>query len=74
MRAAGGRVAQLIKTPVLMSQPVTPGRERGREREDGREGGVERELPGWSWAAPNKPSRQQTSHPANPPGHMSDKP
>lgn len=32
MRAAGGRVAQLIKTPVLMSQPVTPGREQERER------------------------------------------
>lgn len=33
MRAAGGRVAQLIKTPVLMSQPVTPGGERDTQRE-----------------------------------------
>lgn len=57
MRAAGGRVAQLIKMPVLMSQPVTPGserergggvRERGWEtgRQRGRERMRERELPG----------------------------
>lgn len=68
LRAAGGRVAQLIKTPVLMSQPVTPGRERQQEK------GKARELPGSSWVAPNQPSRQQSNHPANPPRHMSDKP
>jgi len=32
LRAAGGRLAELIKTPVLMSQPVTPGRERETQR------------------------------------------
>ena len=65
LRAAGGRVAQLIKTPVLMSQPVTPGRVRetgrGRERERG--------LPGWSSAAPQpaiKTANPASSQPTRP--------
>lgn len=63
MRAAGGRVAQLIKMPVLMSQPVTLGRGGGG-------GGNERGRGAWFEVGFTQTLLQSQPDLANPTAHV----